>query len=105
MKTKLIRDLIPHIAASRGQHLDIRVAEPSELAGLLRDKLREETEEAVTAEPAELLDELADVLEVAHALARAAGHSLADLDRARAVKAVERGGFTRGLVLRQEVTA
>jgi len=102
---KLIRDLIPHIAAFRGQHLDIRVAEPTELAGLLRAKLREETEEAVAAGPGELLDELADVIEVIHAFTLAAGYSLADLDRARADKAARRGGFTRGLVLRTEAAA
>jgi predicted house-cleaning noncanonical NTP pyrophosphatase (MazG superfamily) len=103
--TKLIRDLIPHIAASRGQQLDIRIAGPAELPALLRNKIVEEAAEVAAAGPDELLDELADVLEVVHALTLAAGHSLADLDQARVAKAVERGGFTRGLVLQQEATS
>ena len=101
---KLIRDLIPDIAASRGQHLDIRVADPAELPGLLRNKIVEEAGEVATATPGQLLDELADVLEAVHALALAAGHSLDDLHQARAYKAARNGGFTRGLVLQTEAT-
>lgn len=99
MTTKLIRDLIPHIAANRGQQLTVHVAEPSELAGLLKAKLLEEAEEAVTAEPGQLLEELADVLEVVYTLARVSGHSLEQLDQVRADKVIRRGAFTRGLVL------
>lgn len=104
MATKLIRDLIPHIAASRGQHLDIRIANPAELDGLLRNKILEEAGEVAQAEPGELLDELADVIEAVHALALAAGHSLEDLQQARADKATQRGGFTRGFVLQTEAS-
>lgn len=105
MTTKLIRDLIPHIAANRGQQLSVHVAEPTELADLLKAKLLEEAEEAATAEPGQLLEELADVLEVVYTLARVSGHSLEQLDQARASKVIERGGFTRGLVLQQEAAA
>ncbi|MGW2048641.1 nucleoside triphosphate pyrophosphohydrolase [Streptomyces sp. NPDC001858] len=104
MTSKLIRDRIPQIAAARGQHLDIRVADQAELPALLKAKIAEEAGEVADAAPGDLLEELADVLEAVHALTRAAGHTLDDLEQARADKAAERGGFTRCLVLRQ-VTA
>lgn len=99
MTTKLIRDLIPHIAAARGQHLTVHLADQADMADLLKAKLREEADEAATAEPGQLLEELADVLEVVQALTLTAGHTLDQLHQARADKARERGGFTRGLVL------
>lgn len=99
MKTKLIRDLIPHIAANRGQKLTVHVADPADLAGLLRAKLLEEAGEAATAEADQLLEELADVLEVVHALTRVSGHSIEQLEQTRANKAIKRGAFTRGLIL------
>lgn len=47
-------------------------------------------------ESGELL-ELADILEVVYALARLDGVSSAELERRRAAKAQERGGFERRL--------
>jgi predicted house-cleaning noncanonical NTP pyrophosphatase (MazG superfamily) len=102
---KLIRDLIPHIAASRGQRLDIRIADTAELPTLLRSKIVEEAGEVAAATPDELLEELADALEAVHALTLASGHTLDQLHQARADKAAQRGGFTRGLVLQQEAAA
>lgn len=102
---KLIRDHIPTIAATHGQTLTTRTATPHELPALLRAKIIEEASEAAAASPDELLEELADVLEVVEALAQAAGHTLDDLHQARARKAAARGGFTQGLVLLPEPEA
>ncbi|MEV5944660.1 nucleoside triphosphate pyrophosphohydrolase [Streptomyces sp. NPDC051994] len=99
MTDKLIRDLIPEIAAAHGDYLTVRTARPSELPGLLRAKLAEETTEAITAGDDTLLDELADVTEALHALAAHHGHSPADIEAARAAKAAARGGFQQQLVL------
>ncbi|MFE9850283.1 nucleoside triphosphate pyrophosphohydrolase [Streptomyces sp. NPDC005576] len=96
--TKLIRDRIPEIAASRGQQLTIRYADGQEMCGLLRDKLIEEAAEVAAATPGEVLEELADVLEVVQALAEIHGYQLTDLDEARANKAAERGAFKLGVV-------
>ncbi|MFC5187687.1 nucleoside triphosphate pyrophosphohydrolase family protein [Actinomadura harenae] len=56
------------------------------------------------AEPVGIADgdpgELADVLEVVHALAALHGVSPAGLEKARAAKAGERGGFAGRVVLR-----
>ncbi|MCX5528985.1 nucleoside triphosphate pyrophosphohydrolase [Streptomyces sp. NBC_00006] len=102
MTEKLIRDLIPKLAADRGQHLPVREAAPAELPVLLRMKLAEECVEAIDASLDGLLEELADVLEVVHALAGLHGHSLAELEQARAAKATTRGGFKQGFVLELE---
>jgi predicted house-cleaning noncanonical NTP pyrophosphatase (MazG superfamily) len=93
---KLVRDRIPELA---GQPAAFRQADPSEYARLLRDKLVEEAAEAASAPgPAELLDELGDVLQVLYALATDAGLAAAEIECARARKARTRGAFTRRVV-------
>ncbi|MFJ8039559.1 hypothetical protein ACIRBX_03465 [Kitasatospora sp. NPDC096147] len=92
---KLVRDLIPGIITAAGLTPRLRTAAPAELDGLLRAKLGEEVQEFLdSGEP----EELADVLEVLHALAARQGLSPDDLERLRAAKAAERGGFTGGIV-------
>jgi predicted house-cleaning noncanonical NTP pyrophosphatase (MazG superfamily) len=92
---KLIRDLIPKLAADRGDTMTVRVADPAEMPGLLRRKLVEEvTEYLDSGDP----EELADVLEVLHELAALHGWTPAALDGHRRAKARERGYFARRLV-------
>ncbi|MFD0903229.1 hypothetical protein [Actinomadura sediminis] len=94
---KLVRDRIPEIVLRSGRTPTTRIAAREEHATLLRAKLIEEVTEYTTdADP----DELADVLEVLHALAAVHGLTPADLEHRRAAKAAERGGFNRGIVLR-----
>jgi predicted house-cleaning noncanonical NTP pyrophosphatase (MazG superfamily) len=96
---KLVRDRIPELAAGNGQPGAFHQADPDEYGRLLRDKLLEEAAEAVGAPgPAELLDELGDVLQVLYALASQAGYSPAEIECARARKARTRGSFTRRVV-------
>lgn len=99
MSEKLIRDRIPEIAEQRGQQLKVRKASTEEMPGLLMAKLSEEYREVLAAEPDELLDELADLIEVAYALAQLHGHSATALEMARSIKRHERGSFVRRLVL------
>jgi predicted house-cleaning noncanonical NTP pyrophosphatase (MazG superfamily) len=96
---KLIRDGIPKIAADNGDPLTVRTASPTELPILLRMKLAEEAVEVIDASPSGLLEELADVIEVVHALAALHGHTPADIEHARAEKAAARGRFAHGLVM------
>lgn len=100
MTEKLIRDHIPKIAAGHGRHLTVRTATAEELPALLRTKLTEETAEVIGADPGGLLDELADVTEVVHALGALYGHTVADIERARASKAAAHGRFECGLVMK-----
>lgn len=99
MAEKLIRDGIPKIAANNGDPITVRTATPAELPVLLRMKLGEEAVEAIDAGPDGLLEELADVIEVVHAIAALHGHTPADVERARVDKAGARGRFEQGLVM------
>ncbi|GGR00921.1 nucleoside triphosphate pyrophosphohydrolase [Deinococcus ruber] len=87
---KLVRDRIPELFGGRV------LAELSgeAYAQALRAKLQEEVGEFLqSSEP----EELADVLEVLHALAALQGLTPAALEQLRATKAAARGGFGRGL--------
>jgi predicted house-cleaning noncanonical NTP pyrophosphatase (MazG superfamily) len=83
---KLVRDRIPELAGA-GQPVAFHRATEAEFGRLLRDKLLEEAAEAATATPAELLEELGDVLQVLYALAADAGYAAAEIECARARKA------------------
>jgi predicted house-cleaning noncanonical NTP pyrophosphatase (MazG superfamily) len=96
---KLVRDRIPELAAANREPAAFHQATEAEFARLLRDKLLEEAAEAASAPgPAELLEELGDVLQVLYALASQAGYSPAEIECARARKACTRGSFTRRVV-------
>lgn len=92
---KLVRDKIPDIIRADGLDPVIRVADPEEYAVRLRAKLREETEEFLASDDPE---ELADILEVVHALARQIGVTPEKVEELRAAKAAERGGFNDRIV-------
>ena len=99
---KLVRDRVPELAASHGQPYGFHQADPEEFARRLRDKLLEEAYEAAAAtEPAGLLAELGDVLQVLYALASQAGYSPAEVECARARKARTHGAYTRRLIWHQ----
>lgn len=94
---KLVRDRIPDLIRQDGREPDTRVADTTEYAALLRSKLHEEAGEYVSShDPAEL----ADLLEVVHALAALHGLTPEELERQRAAKAADRGSFTKRHVLR-----
>ena len=95
---KLVRDRTPELAGA-GQPAAFSEATEAEYGRLLRDKLLEEAAEAASAPgPAELLEELGDVLQVLYALASQAGYSPAAIECARARKARTTGAFTRRVV-------
>ena len=95
---KLVRDRIPELAGA-GQPGIFHQATEAEYGRLLRAKLLEEAAEAAGAPgPAELLDELGDVLQVLYALAADAGLAAAEIECARARKAHTTGAFTRRVV-------
>jgi len=93
---KLVRDDIPEIIEADGEIPETHVAEGEEYTERLVDKLAEEVEEyRERRDPAEL----ADVLEVIHAIRRDDGLSAEELEQLRETKARERGRFEEGLVL------
>jgi predicted house-cleaning noncanonical NTP pyrophosphatase (MazG superfamily) len=90
---KLIRDRLPDIMRGQGLAVFDRRLDDAEFVAALGEKLVEEAHEARLAGPDEIAWELADVLEVVHALAQARGLNLQDIEAARLAKRAERGGF------------
>jgi predicted house-cleaning noncanonical NTP pyrophosphatase (MazG superfamily) len=93
---KLVRDKIPQIIRSKGLEPVICTASTEEYATRLRDKLREEVEEFIASDDDP--EELADILEVLYALAGQAGTDRQQLEKLRAAKAAERGGFDNRII-------
>ncbi|SPF04344.1 nucleoside triphosphate pyrophosphohydrolase [Streptomyces sp. MA5143a] len=95
---KLVRDRIPQIIREDGSEPVTYTASPEEYRNRLRDKLGEEIAEFLEADDAKALEELADVLEVVHALAADLGIDMDHLEKIRQAKANERGGFANRVV-------
>lgn len=95
---KLVRDRIPQLIRARGAEPVTYVAEVDEYHSRLRDKLGEEFEEFLAADEESALEELADMLEVMHALAAHLGGDSAQLEKIRESKARERGCFADRVV-------
>jgi predicted house-cleaning noncanonical NTP pyrophosphatase (MazG superfamily) len=95
---KLVRDRIPELAATNGHPGSFHQATEAEFARWLWAKLLEEAQQATTASPAGLIEELGDVLQVLYALAELAGHAAAEIECARVRKARTHGAYTRRLL-------
>jgi predicted house-cleaning noncanonical NTP pyrophosphatase (MazG superfamily) len=95
-QSKLVRDKIPEIIRANGEVPSTRVAEGAEYQSLLLAKLTEEVLEFIASDGDP--DELADILEVVMALADGLGIGRPELERLRAKKAAERGGFSQRIV-------
>lgn len=95
---KLVRDRIPQIIREDGAEPVTYIAGSEEYRNRLRDKLGEEVAEFLAADDARAPEELADVLEVVHALAADLGVDAGRLEKIRQDKARERGGFADRIV-------
>ncbi|WP_125778442.1 nucleoside triphosphate pyrophosphohydrolase [Antribacter gilvus] len=101
---KLIRDLVPALAAGRGSHLETRVLGGPEFAQALRSKVVEEAQEVAEARTREaLVEELADLLEVVSALARVEGIDEGSVRERAEQKRRSHGGFEERLLLVQKL--
>ncbi|QHT59363.1 nucleoside triphosphate pyrophosphohydrolase [Paenibacillus lycopersici] len=97
---KLVRDRIPEIISNNGQTMSVRTLEEEEYRAELRAKLKEETNEYLSARTDdEAIEELADVLELLHALSESHGITPAKLEEVRKHKAEKRGGFKERIYL------
>ncbi|MBO0992010.1 nucleoside triphosphate pyrophosphohydrolase [Bacillus sp. SD088] len=97
---KLVRDRIPEIIQNSGKRLKTEILTDKRYIGELRKKLNEEVheyQEAATDQDA--LEELADVLELLHALAHQHGASINDVEEIRKKKADNRGSFKEKIYL------
>jgi predicted house-cleaning noncanonical NTP pyrophosphatase (MazG superfamily) len=97
---KLVRDKIPQIIEQAGKTFTTRILEDDEYRKQLQKKAFEELEEYMNASDDETaLEELADVLEIIHALAECHGSSIERVEQIRAEKAEKRGGFKEKIFL------
>ncbi|KJE25672.1 nucleoside triphosphate pyrophosphohydrolase [Geobacillus thermoleovorans] len=97
---KLVRDRIPIIIEQSGKTFTTRILDDEEYRKELQKKAFEELEEYVQAETDEAaLEELADVLEIIHALAECHGASIEQVEQIRSKKAEQRGGFREKIFL------
>ncbi len=97
---KLVRDNIPSILEAQGIKVTGRVMEKEEYIERLKDKLLEETKEVrLSNTREELLEELADVLEVMMHLAGEHEISLEQILEMRKGKAKKKGAFAQKLYI------
>lgn len=95
-RAKLVRDYIPEIIRGTGRKPIFHIAQAQEYKTMLHDKLREEVAEFLDSEES---SELADILEVTYALARANNVSAKQLDELRRKKTKQNGGFEKKIIL------
>ena len=93
---KLVRDRIPEIIEGSGKTCITCILPQEEYLAALDAKLQEELTEYQSDKSKE---ELADLLEVMMAVAKAQGHSFAEVEAIRKAKAEKRGGFRERIFL------
>lgn len=93
---KLVRDLIPSIIQQEGKQCQTRTLSDQEYQKALIQKLQEEVTE-FTEEPN--LEELADILEVIQALAKALDSDIETVRNIQQKKSQNRGGFDKRIFL------
>lgn len=97
---KLVRDRIPEIIENSGKKFTTKILDDDQYELELKKKLKEEMEEYQnTSNDNEALEELADLLELMHALAKVHGASMEEVEKIRQDKASKRGGFEEKIFL------
>ncbi len=95
---KLIRDKIPEKIKATGDDYEIRILGKTEFEKELKKKLVEETKELVGASKEELLNELADVLELTKSIASHHKIPFLKVEQFQEEKRKKRGGFKRSSI-------
>jgi predicted house-cleaning noncanonical NTP pyrophosphatase (MazG superfamily) len=90
---KLVRDKIPDEINNDGRKAVIHIADDSEYEEMLIDKLKEEVDEFLESKNVE---ELADIIEISHAITKFKGE---DIEEVRREKAVKKGKFEKRIIL------
>lgn len=97
---KLVRDKIPEIIRQDHKTCTTKVLDDNQYVIELKKKLKEELQEynGATSDD-EALEELADILELMHALAEIHGADIEKVEEIRKDKANKRGGFKERIFL------
>ncbi len=93
---KLVRDRIPEIIKQKGEIPVTRVASDDEYWQKLKEKLKEEVEEFMEDSRTE---EIADIMEVLHAICEFRKIDKEEIELLRKKKAEKRGGFKEKIIL------
>ena len=102
MQSKLVRDKIPEIIEAMNHVApETRTLSPAEFKTALAEKLVEEVAEVQEAinNNSNIKEEVADVLELIHAIAKDNGTSYEEIEKIRKNKLAERGGFSKRILL------
>ena len=94
---KLVRDKIPEIIEASGKSSETKILSDEEYLQMLDKKLDEELAEYHQKQN---IEELADLLEVLYATAKARGYSIEELEQVRVEKQKARGGFDKKVLLK-----
>lgn len=94
---KLVRDKIPQIIKDNGDKLVTHEADDTEYWEKLKAKLHEEVLEVLA--DTNVKEELADLLEVIHAISAFQGFTMDELEQTRLQKKAARGGFDQRIIL------
>ncbi len=97
---KLIRDKIPEIIEKDGKIAVTSILSDEEYMEALDKKLMEEIKEYQESKD---IEELADILEVIYAIAKAKNRSICELEDIRRNKADKRGSFDRKVFLKEVI--
>ena len=94
---KLVRDKIPEIIEASGKTCETKILSDEEYLQMLDKKLDEELAEYHQEQN---IEELADLLEVLYAIAKARGYSIEELEHVRLEKQKARGPFNGKILLK-----
>ena len=97
---KLVRDKIPEIIQASGKTCETEILSDDEYLQMLDKKLDEELAEYHQEQN---IEELADLLEVLYATAKARGYSIEELEQVRVEKQTARGGFDKKILLQNVI--
>ena len=103
---KLVRDKIPEIIEQQGGKAITKILDEKQFVEKLIEKIHEETKELSLAltNKTNSVEELADMLELLHAVADYIGTPFGDVEQERQKKLTMRGGFKKRILLLKKST-
>jgi predicted house-cleaning noncanonical NTP pyrophosphatase (MazG superfamily) len=97
---KLVRDRIPEVIEKTGKQCTTKILNDEDYIKELKNKSFEELNEYMNAaNDKDAIEELADLLEIIHALAECHGATIGKVEQVRQEKAEKRGGFKEKIFL------